>query len=156
MEAGMSFLERALGAIAAPAYALYRSRIATLRLYVGAWLALLAGAAYAALRGWRGGFTGAHAAAITLCLLGMALLGWAHRRRYLVFRACAPPAGEPAQELRTEERLRVLASGLFEVSDMRRYLVEVPAVFWTTGLAEHIVAAHVQAVNVLGIGVPGV
>lgn len=37
---------------------------------------------------------------------------------------------------------------------MRRYLVEVPVVFWATELKEHIVAAKVRGLNVLGVGVP--
>jgi hypothetical protein len=65
-------------------------------------------------------------------------------------------ASEAGETLVADQKLLVRGSGFFEVSNMRRYLVEVPVVFWTTELAEHILAAKVRAANILGIGVPAV
>jgi len=110
--------------------------------------------AYTAYRGWRAGFTLAHGAIVVLCLLLATLLLWVGRRHFIVFREQPDmPIGE-APDLRVEEKLQLRGSGLFQVSDMSRYLVEVPVIFWTTQLAEHIVAARVRALNILGVGVP--
>jgi hypothetical protein len=150
----MSLSDRLSGIVVALAYVLERAKIGFLRLRMGAMFLCCLFAAYAAYRGWRAGFELAHGAIIALCLLSAAVLVWADRRHYIVFREQpAVPASEvPA--LRTEERLHLRGSGLFQVSDMSRYLVEVPVIFWTTQLADHIVAAKVRALNVLGVGVP--
>jgi len=150
----MSVLDRFLGLISALAYALRRSKFGFLRLHIGAMLLCLLGAAYVSYRGWREGFTPIHAALIAVFLLLMGLLLWADARRYVVFRP-RPMAGvDAAMDLAPEQKLFLRGSGFFEVSDMRRYLVEVPVVFWATQLAEHILAAKVRAFNFLGIGVP--
>lgn len=150
----MTILERFLGLISAPVYALQRSKLGPLRLRVAAlWLGL-AGAAYLAFRGWRNGFPAVYLAGIVVCLLWTALLEWVNRQHYLVFRVHPLDLPQPSTDLRAEEKLLVSGSGHFEVSDMRRYLVQVPVVFWSTELAEHIVAAKVSAWNLAGIGVP--
>lgn len=150
----MSLLDRFWGLFSAPAYALQRSKFAFLRLHIAAMLLGLLGAAYVVYRGWQDGFTLAHATLAVLCLLLVVLLFWADRRRYVVFRAQPALWTEAAPDLRPEEKLFLRGSGFFEVNKMRRYLVEVPVVFWTTELAEHIVCAKVRALNVLGVGVP--
>jgi|GEM_PF-1720269 len=150
----MSILDRFLGLIAAPAYALQRSKIGFLKLHTGAKLLCLTGAAYFAYRGWLEGFTLFHAAFIALCLLLMTLLLWTDAQHYLVFRH-RPAAVEAVPDLLPEQKLFLRGSGFFEVNNMCRYLVEVPVVFWTTQLAEHILAAKVRAFNLLGLaGVP--
>jgi len=151
----MSIVERFLGLISAPAYALQRTTVAFVRLHMAAMLLGPLGAAYVAFRGWHSGFTAGHAVLVAACLLFSVLLLWAHRQRYLVFRARPITVPEATLGLRTEEKLFLSGSGFFEVSQMRRYLVEVPVVFWTTELAEHIIAARVRALNLLGVGVPG-
>jgi len=151
----LSILDRLLGLISAPAYALRRSKIGFLRLHIGAMLLALLGAAYVAYHGWREGFTLTHGALMALCLLLTALLLWAEIRGYLVFRRRPATALQTAPALPAEEKLFLRGSGFFEVSEMRRYLVEVPVVFWTTQLADHILAAKVRAFNLLGlVGVP--
>jgi hypothetical protein len=150
----MSFLDRLLGLLSAPAYALQRSKLGFLRLHVGTVLLGLFGAAYTAYRGWRYGFAPVHAAWISLCLLGVMLLLWVDRQHYIIFRRELANAFQEVPDLRPEEKLMLRGSGVFEVSQMRRYLVEVPVVFWTTQLAEHIIAARVRAINFLGVGVP--
>jgi len=94
--------------------------------------------------------------AIAVCLLLLALLLWAHAPRYLVFHAQPVTLLEGVVDLAPEERLFLRGSGWFEVNDTRNYLVEVPVVFWTTQLGEHIIAAKVKALNILGVGVPRV
>jgi len=150
----MSILDRLLGLIAAPAYALRRSRVAFLRLHVGATLCCLASATYVAYHAWPQGLTLGDVLAIGLCLVLLVLLLWAHARRYMVFRSRPLALAERMPDLAPEEKLFLRGSGFFEVSEMRRYLVEVPVVFWTTQLGEHIVAAKVRAFNILGLGVP--
>ncbi len=151
----MPILDRFLGLISALAYALQRSKIGFLRLHVGAMLLCLAGAAYVAYHGWQEGFTLGRGALVALYLMFIALLLWADMRRYVIFR-CRPASGsEAVPDLSAEEKLFLRGSGFFEVSDMRRYFVEVPVVFWTTQLAEHILAAKVRAFNIFGLaGVP--
>jgi len=145
---------RFLGLICAIAYALQRSKMGFLRLRIGAILLCLFGAAYIAWRGWVQGFAWRDAALIALCFLLAALLFWADRRHYLVFRPRPAASPEAIPDLAAEEKLFLRGSGVFEVNNMSRYLVEVPVVFWTTQLAEHILAAKVRAFNLLGVGVP--
>lgn len=145
---------RFLGLIYAIAYALQRSKIGFLRLRIGAILLCLFGAAYIAWRGWARGFVWSDAVLIAWCLLAAFLLFWADRRNYLVFQAHPTAFTDDTPALAAEEKLFLRGSGVFEVSNMRRYLVEVPVVFWTTQLAEHILAAKVRAFNILGVGVP--
>ena len=150
----MSILERFLGLIFAPAYALRRSKLGFLRLHIGAMLLCLLGATYVTYRGWRDGFTLAQAALIVFLLVLVGLLLWADAQRYVVFRPRPVVASEEAMELAPEQKLFLRGTGFFEVNEMRRYLVDVPVVFWPTQLAEHILAAKVRAFNFLGIGVP--
>ncbi len=150
----MSIFDRPSGLLVALAYGLQRARIGFLRLRVGVMVLCCLYAAQAIYRTWRAGFALAHGATIGLCLTLAAVLLWADRRRYIVFREqpAVPTAG--ALDLRAEEKLSLRGSGVFQVNDMARYLVEVPVVFWTTQLADHIVAARVRPLNVLGVGVP--
>jgi hypothetical protein len=150
----MSILDRFLGLISAAAYALRRSKIGPLRLHIGAMLLCLSGVAYLAYRAWREGATVARAVLITVCLIVTGLLLWADRRRYIVFRPRHIVAPEQTTGLEPEQKLFLRGSGFFEVSNMRRYLVQVPVVFWPTQLADHILAAKVRAFNILGVGVP--
>jgi hypothetical protein len=91
---------------------------------------------------------------MALCFLLVAALLWAHQHHYIVFHEQPAPPTSGAPDLHAEEKLFMRGSGIFEVNGMARYLVEVPVVFWTTQLADHILAAKVRALNVLGVGVP--
>jgi hypothetical protein len=130
----MSILNQFMGLISAIAYGLRRSRFGFLPLHRVAMLIGLLGVAYAAFDGWRDGFRLAHVAIIAACAGAVVVLLWTDARHYVVFRTSG--------------------DGAFEVSNMRRYLVEVPVVFWTTELKGHIVAAKMRGLNVLGVGVP--
>jgi hypothetical protein len=152
----MSMLNRLMGLIAAIAYGLRRSRIGFLRLHSAAIAIGLLGAAYAAFSGWRNGFTLAHVSNIAVCVGAVGVLLWTDARRYVVFRTRGDLATGDKGELAPGQKLFLRGSGAFEVSKMRRYLVEVPVVFWATELREHIVAAKVRALNILGVGVPSV
>nr|MBC7245270.1 hypothetical protein [Chloroflexota bacterium] len=145
---------RFLGLIYAIAYALQRSKVGFLCLRIGAILLCLFAAASVAWRGWERGFAWSDAGLIVLCFLLAFLLFWADRRRYVVFRVRPVAWTDATPDLAAEEKLFLHGSGVFEVSNMSRYLVEVPVVFWTTQLAEHILAAKVRAFNILGVGVP--
>ena len=146
-------IARFSGLVAALAYALHRAKVGFLRLRVGAMVICCLCAGYAACQGWRTGFAFSRFVAITLSLLLVAALLWANQRHYIVFRE-HDALDIRAAELKAEEKLFLRGSGTFEVSDMNRYLVEVPVVFWTTQLAEHVLAAKVRALSFLGIGVP--
>ncbi len=150
----MSMLSRLMGLISAIAYGLRRSRIGFLRLHSGAMVIGLLAAAYAALSGWLNGFTLAHVVVIAVGVGGVGVLLWTDARRYVVFRTRGDLATGAKGELAPGQKLFLRGSGAFEVNKMRRYLVEVPVVFWTTELKEHIVAAKVRALNILGVGVP--
>jgi hypothetical protein len=52
------------------------------------------------------------------------------------------------------QKIFARASGTFAVNEMERHLVEVPVVFWSTELGEHILAARVRAFSLFGVGVP--
>lgn len=146
-------LARFFGLVAALAYALDRAKVGFVRLRVGVMVACCLCAGGVAYQGWRTGFGASRVAAIALSLLPVAALLWANQRHYIVFHENAGPDIRAA-ELDAEEKLFLRGSGTFEVSNMNRYLVEVPVVFWTTQLAEHILAAKVRALSFLGIGVP--
>ena len=152
----MSVLECVLGLVAASAYVLRRSKMGFVRLQIGVVMLCLAGAAYRAYRAWQIGFGVADVCAVALCSLLLVLLLWAHARRYVVFHARPVTLPEGVADLAPEERLFLRGSGWFEVNGTRSYLVEVPVVFWTTQLGEHIIAAKVKALNILGVGVPRV
>jgi hypothetical protein len=150
----MTIVDRFLALISAFAYALRRSKFAFLRLHLAMMAVCLLIAGYAAYQGWQEGVTLAHVALILLCLLLLGLMLWADTHRYLVFKPRVTAVPEGTKDLAPEERIFVRGSGVFEVSDMQRYLVEVPVVFWSTQLNEHVLAAKVRAWNVMGLGVP--
>ena len=152
----MPVWQRLLGLSAAAAYVLRRSKMGFLCLQVGAALLCLAVAAYHAYRGWLMGFGVTDVCAIAPCSVLLALLLWTHARRYVVFHAQPVRLPEVVADLAPEERLFLRGSGWFAVNDTRNYLAEVPVVLWTTQLGEHIIAAKVKAVNILGMGVPRV
>ena len=83
----MVVLERFLGLVAASAYALRHSKMGFVRLQVGVAMLCLAGAVYHAYRAQQMGFGVTDVCAIALCSLLLALLMWAHARRYVVFHA---------------------------------------------------------------------
>ena len=150
----MAVAHRIGGAICAVGYALQRSKIGFLRLSQGLLLLTLVASAYSGLRWWLDGSAWPHVAVISLCLLLVCALLWARQRGYLVFLPSTAPAPS-STVLRPEQKLLLRGCGVFEVDKARRYLVEVPVVFWTTRLDEHIVAAKVRAPSLLGIvGVP--
>jgi hypothetical protein len=150
----MSVVDRLVAFLALPAYALRRSRVAGVSAYGALLFACLAIAAYSVLRGWFGRFTTVRVVAGALSLGVAAVLLLSHMHRYLVFRPRPFNVPEGVRGLEENAKLRVRGSGLFAVSDMSRYLVEVPAFFWSTRLDEHILAAQIQPFRVLGAGVP--
>lgn len=145
----MRLVDRLLGLISAPAYALRRSRVGFVRLHTGAVLLCLAGAVHLAYQAWLVGFHW-----IQVLLILTALLLWAHSQRYLVFRPCPIVFPQAIPDLPPERKLSLRGSGFFAVNDVRRYLVEAPVTFWTTQLADHILAAKVNGFSFLGVGVP--
>lgn len=150
----MSLHSRLLGLLSAIAYGLQRAQIGFLRLRAVAVLVCLSLAVYALLSGWRTPLMPAHLGASFLCLAIAFLLVWLDRRRYAVFQPTPRRAETQPRSLRPEEKLFLRGTGTFEVGNMSYYLVEVPVVFWTTEMGDHILAAKVQPANVLGIGVP--
>jgi hypothetical protein len=150
----MSLASRLVALICAPAYGLRRSRIAGLSAYTVLLFLCFTAAAFSAFRGWQGGFTSLRSLEMAASLFLVALLLWAHSQRYLVFHPKAWDVPDDTRKLAAEEKLRLCGSGLFAVSDMARYLVEVPVFFWSTRLDEFVVAAQVRPFNLLGAGVP--
>ncbi len=150
----MTTLDRLLGPVFAIAYGLRRSKLAFVRLHAAAIILCLLLAAYVAYRGLQEGLSLTYGALITLCLAWSGLMLWAEARRYVIFRPQPTTVPEATRDLAPEEKLFVRGTGGFAVSNMRRYLVEVPVVFWSTQLCEHILAAKVRAWNFLGMGVP--
>jgi hypothetical protein len=153
-EVYMSILDRLLGLVSALAYGLRRSKFAFVRLHAAAIIACLLAASYIAYRGIQQGLSLTQTALIVLCLAWSGLMLWAQSRHYVVFKASPTIVPEGTQALAPEEKLFVRGTGNFAVSKMRRYLVEVPVVFWSTQLCEHILAAKVRAWSLLGLGVP--
>lgn len=150
----MTVLDRFWGLAFAVAYALRRSKFGFLRLHVAAVAAAVIAAACVMYRGWTQGWEWWHAVAVLGCLTVVGLIPWAEARQYVVFRAKDQPATEGSVELAPEQKVFVRGSGHFEVNKMRRYLAEVPVVFWTTQLSDHVLAAKVRALSFLGVGVP--
>lgn len=150
----MTILDRLLGLVFALAYGLRRSKFGFMRLHAAAIILCLLLAAYAAYNALQEGLTLGHGALIALCLAWSGLMLWAETRRYVIFKPQPTAVPEATRDLPPEEKLFVRGTGSFAVSNMRRYLVEVPVVFWSTQLCEHILAAKVRAWNILGVGVP--
>ena len=150
----MSVWDRFLGLVFAAVYALRRAKIGFLRLDLAAVVAALIAIGYAVYRGWVQGWDWPHFLVVLGGLSMVVLILLAETRRYVVFRARAQPATAGGAELAPEQKIFVRGSGNFEVSHMQRYLAEVPVVFWTTELADHVLAAKVRALRVLGVGVP--
>jgi len=142
-----------LAMVSVPAYALQRGKIGPLRLFIVAILATVLSVIYAVVR-FAQGTAALLPVLVAACgIASTALLLWARARRFVAFHPLVPRL-EPAPDLQPEEKLMLRGSGFFEVNGMRRYLVEAPAVFWTTRMPEHIVCAKVSAPNFLGVGVP--
>lgn len=150
----MSIVLRLLGIPLAVAYALERSRVASIRLnwlaLAGLWLASV----YNVMLMLRSGPSPGPILIIAAALLLPPVLLWAHRQRYVLFRASTMATADAGSPPAAEEKLLLHGSGLFEVNEQKRYLVNVPVVFWTTRLGDHIISARVSAPNVLGVGVP--
>lgn len=140
-----------MGVIAASGYWLQRIRLLSLKLHRWVPIGLVAAIVLSAWRGWQRGFGWSEMADMAVCVLILALLGVVQARRFIVFRRCENPVVSDIKELATEEKALIRATGYFEVGGRRRYLVEAPAVFWTTEMTEHIVAAKVTGVNLLGV-----
>lgn len=85
------------------------------------------------------------------------ILGWAERRRYVVF-AAMPDIRSflesiPLENsLRTEELIPVRASGWFTVEGKDQYYMDVEADFETVGTREHIVLGRVYPSRFLWLG----
>jgi len=150
----MSLTSRLLALICAPAYALRRSRIADLPAWGGVLLLCLLGTGWSAFRIWQGGCTAQRVLSLVICLSVASLLLIAHAQRYLVYRPKGLVLPEDTSELVADEKLRLRGSGFFAVSDMVRYLVEIPVFVWCTQLGEYVLAAQVRPLNFLGVGVP--
>jgi hypothetical protein len=128
-----------VGFILKVSYQLNRHRIGPLRLNLVPLLFALA----SGLIWWKmGGLPGKQATLIiALCLLLVLVTLLAKRQGFIVFRereGTLPPAPD-LPELAPDEKVAVRATGLFEVRDRQRYLVEVTADFATMETKEHIV-----------------
>lgn len=130
-----------VGFILKTSYQLSRHRLGPLRLnFVPLLLALSSGLI------WRvGGLSGEQAALIiVLCLILILVTLLAKRQGFIVFRQgrreFSPYLNRP--ELFPDEKVAVRATGLFEVRDKQRYLVEATADFATMETREHIVMAR--------------
>lgn len=127
-----------VGFVLKASYQLSRHRLGPLRLnLVPLFFALVSGLIWRA-----GGLTGEQAILIiALCLVLVLVTLLAKRQGFIVFRrnkrALSPSPDHP--ELVPDEKVPVRATGLFEVRDRQRYLVEVTADFATMETREHIV-----------------
>ena len=150
----MTIIDRLLALIYAFAYGLRRTKVGFLRVHRTVIVACLLLAAYGTYLDWLEGFALAQTLLITLCLAIAGAILWADAQRYIIFRPCPTTMAADTRSLAPNEKLFVRGNGVFAVSDMERYLVEVPVVFWSTGLGEHVLAAKVRGWNLMGVGVP--
>ncbi|MBM4432092.1 MAG: hypothetical protein FJ026_17355 [Chloroflexi bacterium] len=147
---------RLLGLTNALAYGLRRAKLGFVQLNIGVVVLCLLLAGYSGLRGWLAGLTVVHGFFMVVPLLVIFVLIRAEIHHYVLFRPGHATEAVETALLPPETKLFLRGSGLFEVSNMHRYLVEVPVVFWATELSEYVLAAKVRAKNVLGLGVPAV
>jgi len=150
----MSIGHRILALLSALAYGLRRSKFALVRLSVLGMVLAVGLAAYALYLTWLDGLTTSSLLGLGLALSVLSFFAWADIQRYVAFSPHSVGLIEPERALKPEEKLFFRGTGVFAVSDTERYLVEVPVVFWSTELGEHIVAAHVRPRHLLGVGVP--
>lgn len=131
-----------VGLILKTSYQLNRHRIGPLRLNLAPLLFALA----SGLIWWKvGGLTGEQTALIIVfCLILVLVTLLAQRQGFIVFRRreLSSSSSSSPPELMPDEKVAVRATGLFEVRDERRYLVEVTADFATMETREHIVMAR--------------
>jgi hypothetical protein len=131
-----------VGFILKASYQLNRHRLGPLRLnFVPLLFALAIGLIWRA-----GGLTGEQAALIIVfCLVIVLVSVLAKRQGFIVFRRSgrALSSSLDRPELALDEKVAVRATGLFEVRDERRYLVEVTADFATMETREHIVMGRI-------------
>jgi len=150
----MTLIDRLLALICAFAYGLRRTKVGFFRARRMTVVGCLLLAAYGTYLGWLEGFALVRTLLIALLLAIVATILWADAQRYVIFRPRPTRMTADTRSLAPNEKLLVRGSGIFAVSDMERYLVEVPVVFWSTGLGEHVLAAKIRAWNLMGIGVP--
>lgn len=140
-----------IGLILKASYQLNRHRIGPARLnLVPLLLALTSGLL------WKAGYlTGAQAISIiVLCLILVLITLLARRQGFIVFRQRGTTdCRMDRTELAADEKVPVRASGLFEVRDRQRYLVEVTADFATMETREHIVMGRMLDARFL-VGTP--
>jgi hypothetical protein len=158
------------------AYNLERHRLFNIRLR--RWLILLCLVLPAAI--WLKVWAASRGTAVLVTLgagIILAAVWWAGHRRYMRFAESPPYASrreparppeeerpkrdahhQPASPLPTDSslpamaRLRVRATGLFEVSGMRRYFVETPANYTTFETCEHCVMTQIPLTRFLLVG----
>jgi len=98
--------------------------------------------------GWRRSFQWSHGLGIVACLLLLPALAFVRTKRYTFFEpGDFQPSGEE-KPLRAEEKISCRGTGYFEVSGMRRRFIEIPALFWTTELHDHIITGRVNVVQI--------
>lgn len=124
------------------AYALSRYRFLAMRLDVWLLLALALALSWLAWRAGRQGFTFGQAAILLAGALAWGGLWYVRRRGYAFFQPLPLPEGVRVSGLAAEERLRLWGTGLFEVSEMRRRFVGLPAALWRTELGEYVLMAQ--------------
>ncbi len=150
----MRLVDRFLALMAALAYSVRRSRLGFLQLTPVVVLLSLTLASYAGYQGWKVGYSPARVLLMTGCLAIIGCLFAAEIHGYMTFRPCATSLPQATSVLQPDQKLFLRGSGTFAVNNMERKLVEVPVVFWSTELGEHILAAKVRGFNILGVGVP--
>ena len=135
----MSIGLRMMALLSALAYGMRRSKLAFVRVsVVGMMLALgIGGCALYVI--WLHGLTTGRLVGLGLVVAAVAFFAWADVQRYVAFSPHSVDLAELERALKPEEKLFLRGTGLFAVSDMERQLVEVPVVFWSTQLGEHIV-----------------
>ena len=138
-------------------YNLERHRLFNVRLR--RWLVLLCFVLPAAL--WLGRASRVSAAIATLVAVALLVAIWrSERQRYVRFVASSPntpgplsdPSSQPESPLPPMSKVRVRATGRFEVSGMQRYFVETPADYTTFETGEHCVMTQIPRSRFLLLG----
>ncbi|MFQ6014484.1 MAG: hypothetical protein ACE5NP_03465 [Anaerolineae bacterium] len=76
-------------------------------------------------------------------LIGLALLLLSRLAKYIIFHPQELSSPSLLSPSSIEEKISMKATGYFEVEGKRRYFADLPALFTTTGLGDHIIVVRV-------------
>ena len=146
----MGMVLRIAGVVANIGYVLSRYRLLGFPLDILTVVGSLVVIPWQIWEGWVGSYTLSHVKIMVLCVSLFVSLLVLRLRRYVVFRDESFSIPDGAPKLRPEDKVEIRVTGFLAVHGKRRHFVEVPAVFQTTELREHVIMANLRTRRSVG------